>query len=134
LTDAKPLCAFARFCDPNGSVWNEVRRTDQPDVADNFVRQVNDCPSGRLMAWQEDGKAIEQDRAQCIGVVQDLPEGCAGPLWVQGGITLEGSDGISYEDRNRMTLCRCGQSSNKPFCDGSHAKIGFTDENAPSSH
>jgi CDGSH-type Zn-finger protein len=130
LSDARPLCAFARFCDPNGGVWRQVGKTDELQVAETFVRQVNNCPSGRLMAWQADGKAVEQDRRQCIAVVEDVPERCSGPLWVQGGIELEGADGFAYEPRNRMTLCRCGQSSNKPFCDGTHAKIGFKDENA----
>jgi CDGSH-type Zn-finger protein len=39
-----------------------------------------------------------------------------------------GDDGRMYEVRNRMMLCRCGASENKPFCDGSHASIGFKDE------
>jgi CDGSH-type Zn-finger protein len=38
-------------------------------------------------------------------------------------------DGAAYETRNRVTLCRCGQSSNKPFCDGTHASVGFKDKN-----
>ena len=36
-------------------------------------------------------------------------------------------DGHRYEVRNRVTLCRCGASKNKPFCDGSHAAIEFKD-------
>jgi CDGSH-type Zn-finger protein len=43
-----------------------------------------------------------------------------GPLWVKGGIGLEGAKGVKYETRNRMTLCRCGESSNMPFCDATH--------------
>ncbi|MGH9998927.1 MAG: CDGSH iron-sulfur domain-containing protein [Nitrosopumilaceae archaeon] len=37
------------------------------------------------------------------------------------------TDGTQYEKRNRVTLCRCGASSNKPFCNGSHASIKFND-------
>lgn len=51
-----------------------------------------------------------------------------GPLWVRGGIPVESSDGATYEVRNRVTLCRCGRSSNKPFCDGTHKGVGFRDE------
>jgi CDGSH-type Zn-finger protein len=40
---------------------------------------------------------------------------------VRGGIQLIGADGRSYELRNRMALCRCGRSENKPFCNGAHA-------------
>jgi CDGSH-type Zn-finger protein len=48
-----------------------------------------------------------------------------GPLWVRGGIPIEASDGFEYEVRQRVTLCRCGHSRNKPFCDGSHVKVPF---------
>ena len=60
-------------------------------------------------------------------MVEDPALECSGPLWVRGGITVESKDGSSYERRNRVTLCRCGASSNKPFCDGSHASIKFDD-------
>lgn len=130
LTDAESLCAFARFCDPNGQVWAQVEQTDNPAIEKTFVRQVNDCPSGRLVAWQnESGQPIETPRDKLIALVEDIPEGCSGPLWAQGGIQIEGADGFAYEIRNRVTLCRCGQSSNKPFCDGTHASIKFSDKN-----
>ena len=61
-----------------------------------------------------------------IGLVDDAPEGVAGPIWVRGGIPITGADGTTYEVRNRVTLCRCGASQNKPFCDGSHVSIRFT--------
>jgi CDGSH-type Zn-finger protein len=41
---------------------------------------------------------------------------------------VEGPDGEAYEVRNRVTLCRCGGSSNKPFCDGIHKELGFSDD------
>ena len=48
-------------------------------------------------------------------------------VWLKGGIALESADGKKYETRNRVTLCRCGQSGNKPFCDGTHIDCGFDD-------
>jgi hypothetical protein len=48
-------------------------------------------------------------------------------LRARGGIPLVATDGFRYEIRNRMTLCWCGASRNKPFCDGTHAAIGFRD-------
>ncbi|MFQ5597442.1 MAG: CDGSH iron-sulfur domain-containing protein [Nitrospiria bacterium] len=42
-------------------------------------------------------------------------------------MAVEGAGGKTYEVRNRMTLCRCGASQNKPFCDGRHADVGFWD-------
>ena len=46
---------------------------------------------------------------------------------VVGGAQLTAGDGTAYEVRNRMTLCRCGASANKPFCDGTHTEVGFAD-------
>ncbi|HEY3269493.1 MAG TPA: CDGSH iron-sulfur domain-containing protein [Armatimonadota bacterium] len=122
LADAEGLCAFARFCDPNGRVWNQVGNSDGPETRANLVRQVGDCPAGRLVVFDKvTGEAVEPELPQSIGVVEDPSMGCSGPLWVRGGIELVGADGRAYEVRNRMTLCRCGRSENKPFCNGAHA-------------
>jgi CDGSH-type Zn-finger protein len=40
-------------------------------------------------------------------------------------VPVVAADGSTYEVRNRQTLCRCGESDNKPFCDGSHKQVGF---------
>lgn len=122
LADAEGLCAFARFCDPHGRVWNQVENTDDPKVRAQFIRQVGDCPAGRLIAIdKETGKPIEPKLPQSIGIVEDPALKCSGPLWVRGGIQLISADGRAHEIRNRMTLCRCGRSENKPFCNGAHA-------------
>jgi CDGSH-type Zn-finger protein len=126
LTDAESLCAFARFCDPGGKVWNQVSHTDEPKVRAMFVRQVHDCPAGRLVAWDKaSGQPIEPDLPVSIGLIDDPAESCAGAIWLRGGISVVAADGFEYERRNRVTLCRCGASHNKPFCDGSHASIKF---------
>jgi hypothetical protein len=120
------LCAFARFCDPNGQVWTHVSNTDDPAVGATFLRQVNDCPSGRLVAWDKTTREpIERELPISIGLIEDPQQGCSGPIWLRGGMSLVASDGFEYETRNRVTLCRCGQSKNKPFCDGTHAAIKF---------
>ncbi|MDR0369030.1 MAG: CDGSH iron-sulfur domain-containing protein [Candidatus Peribacteria bacterium] len=49
-----------------------------------------------------------------------MGKNCKGPLYVQGRIEVESSNGESYPVRNRQTLCRCGESRNMPFCDASH--------------
>jgi CDGSH-type Zn-finger protein len=86
------------------------------------------CPSGRLTLHdKKTGKEIEDKLSPSIAVIEDPPLKCSGPLWVRGGITIESHDGKRYETRNRVTLCRCGASQNKPFCDGSHASIKFND-------
>ncbi len=50
-----------------------------------------------------------------------------GPLRLEGDITIADQDGKGFglAGRTVVSLCRCGQSANKPFCDGSHAKTGF---------
>jgi CDGSH-type Zn-finger protein len=50
-----------------------------------------------------------------------------GPLRLEGDITIVDQDGKTFglAGRSVVSLCRCGQSANKPFCDGTHAKVGF---------
>jgi CDGSH-type Zn-finger protein len=129
LTDAESLCAFGRFCDPHGKVWNQVARSDEPRIRASFVRQVENCPASRLVAWDKAaGKPLEPKLPVSIGLIEDPAQQCSGPLWLRGGIAVVAADGFAYEVRNRVTLCRCGQSSNKPFCDGTHAAIKFRGE------
>ena len=126
LADAESLCAFARMCDPNGQVWNSVNQTDDPGVRKVFEAQVDRCPGGRLVTVEAaTGNLREVAHAPALGLVEDPAKGCSGPIRVHGGIPITGADGQTYEVRNRVTLCRCGESSNKPFCDGTHASFGF---------
>jgi len=130
LTDAEMLCAFARFCDARGQVWDLVE-VDDPEAEALTEREAALCPSGRLIAWRPDAtgrpEPQEPELEPSVGIVEDPAMGVSGPLWVRGGIPVIAADGTPYEVRNRMTLCRCGESRNKPFCDGTHASIDFTD-------
>jgi CDGSH-type Zn-finger protein len=126
LTDAEHLCAFARFCDPNGQVWNLVNDTNNAAARKHFVKQVGECPSGRLVALDNaTGEASEPEYPPSIGLIEDPAQECSGPIWLKGGVPVISSSGSQYEIRNRVTLCRCGASRNKPFCDGAHASIKF---------
>jgi len=128
LADAEPLCAFTRFCDNAGGIWSLVADSDQPDVAKIVVHEGTHCASGRLVLRDRRSHAdVEPELPKSIAVVEDPQKACSGPLWVRGGILVESQGGTPYEVRNRQTLCRCGASSNKPFCDGTHAEIGFQD-------
>lgn len=127
LTDEQRLCAFGRFCDVGGTVWRLVQEPRE-EAAELATREAMLCPSGRLVVWDRTSKeALEPELEPSIGVVEDPAEGVSGPLWVRGGIQVTGADGTEYEVRNRVTLCRCGASRNKPFCDGTHAATGFQD-------
>ncbi len=128
LTDAKDLCSEARFCAARGKLWRLVDRTGDPDVATQVIGQAGMCPSGRYVACDAaTGEPIEPFFEPSIGLIEDPDIGVSGGVWVRGGIPVESSDGYVYEVRNRMTLCRCGESANKPFCDGSHCAAGFND-------
>lgn len=128
LVDAEPLCAFARYCDREGKVWNTVETANSPEAAERFVHQVGQCPSGRLVARdRQTGQALEPDLPVSIWLVEDPEQKVSGPIFARGGIAVVSADGRAYEVRNRVTLCRCGASKNKPFCDGSHASVGFVD-------
>ena len=48
-----------------------------------------------------------------------------GPYIVNGRVDLKDPDGNVYPPKDRIALCRCGASTTKPFCDGTHSKIGF---------
>jgi CDGSH-type Zn-finger protein len=129
LTDAQNLCAFARFCDPDGQVWNLIEETDQPDKREMVKHEAGHCPGGRLVAWNKSPlEPFEPEFEPSLGLVEDPQLGVSGPIWVRGGISVESAEGAVYEVRNRVALCRCGGSANKPFCDGTHASIRFQDE------
>lgn len=128
LSDDEQLCAFARFCDPGGKIWSLIERTDDPKVRDLVIHEATHCPSGRLVLREKaTGAAVEPKLPPSIGLVEDSILKCSGPLWVRGGIRVESVNGALYEVRNRVTLCRCGMSTNMPFCNGSHASVKFQD-------
>jgi CDGSH-type Zn-finger protein len=122
LTDAGALCAHAGFCDRATGAWKLTEDSADPVARQTAIEEACDCPSGRLVACDKDGHAIEPAFEPSIGLVVDDQAGNTGPIWVRGGIPIESADGSTYEVRNRVTLCNCGRSANKPFCDGTHAR------------
>jgi CDGSH-type Zn-finger protein len=126
LDDAEILCASARFCHRGGEIWSLVARTEEPKTKKIVIEDAGDCPSGRLVVRdKKTGKTVEPDLEKSIGLVEDPNIGVSGPIWVRGGVPVESADGKEYEIRNRVTLCRCGKSANKPFCDSSHYPEDF---------
>jgi len=120
LADVEELCASARFCMRGKGIWALALRSGRPGNREQAVQQASDCPAGRLVVFEPDGTPIEPEFEPSIGVVEDAASGVSGPLWVRGGVPVESADGRVYRVRNRVTLCRCGNSKNRPFCDGSH--------------
>ena len=128
LTDAPTFCAAARFCHREGGVWDLTERSDQPELKKIAIEECCHCPSGKLVVWDKKTRQpIEPAFEPSISLVEDPQADCSGPIWVKGGVPVESADGTPYEARNRQTLCRCGHSDNKPFCDGSHIAVKFSD-------
>jgi CDGSH-type Zn-finger protein len=120
------LCMESGFC---GNRLTDIEKMT-PHTGDTQVRaqvmaMVERCPSGSFVFSLEDGGPdIEPDLPEEIAVVTEITSGgpLTGPLWVTGGIPIERADGQPFERRNRVTLCGCGRSKNKPLCDGTHRK------------
>jgi CDGSH-type Zn-finger protein len=122
MLDRVDLCAVARFCDVAQGAWKLTIMSNEDNKLEELaIYEASSCPSGRLTI-RKNGLLLEPDLEKEIGVLEDVHFNIKGPLFVQGGIIIEGSDGVEYEVRNRATLCRCGESKNMPFCDASHLK------------
>ncbi len=121
LLDNRSLCSSMRFCDRGIGVWEAALESYTEEKRQLAIEEAAACAAGRLtLIDKKTGLPLEPELPQEISPVQDLAAGCRGPLWVKGGVLLEGADGEAYEVRNRMTLCRCGQSRNMPYCDITH--------------
>ena len=115
------ICVHAGFCGTTvTNVWDEAAKVGDTAARMHAIAMIEHCPSGAL-TYQVDGVVNEPLLPQAVGVISD------GPLWVTAGVPVILSDGTVLETRNRVTLCRCGDSSNKPLCDGSHKEAGFTE-------
>ena len=145
LADKAELCMGAGFCHRLGGVWNLTQITkessglsDMTEAAE-FVQKAQAaateqaclCPSGRLVMYKSsEGEefAIEPEfEPPSIALIQDTVAGLSSALWLRGNIPVFDAEGKPYEVRNRVTLCRCGRSDNKPYCDGQHIPMGFND-------
>ncbi|MFZ1386478.1 MAG: CDGSH iron-sulfur domain-containing protein [Thiolinea sp.] len=128
LTDQENLCAYGRFCDARGQIWN-LAVSDSPADVKLAMREASHCPSGRLKVWDVDmSKQLnEEPNTPELSLLEDPQMHCSAAIWAKGGVEVTSSKGEAYEVRERMTLCRCGNSSNKPFCDGSHASSKWKD-------
>ncbi len=87
------------------------------------MAMIERCPSGSLTYAIEPGEPdVEPDLPQQIAVTTEITSDgpIEGPLWVTGKVPIERADGLPLETRNRVTLCSCGRSKNKPLCDGAH--------------
>lgn len=123
VVDNVGLCAHAGHCvdgAPETFFTKEAgKRVSHPDSSDTarVIAAIRRCPSGALL-YKQGGKLIDSYSAETEVLVEKN-----GPLRVQRAKL----NGASPATDDHYTLCRCGASLNKPFCDGMHAKINFSD-------
>ena len=126
------LCTNSGFCANRvTSVEKMVPDTHDTQVRVQVMAMIEHCPSGSFTYCVKGGKAdIEPDLPQQIAVTTEITRAgpISGPLWVTGNIPVERADGQPFETRNRVTLCRCGLSNEKPLCDGTHRGVGVTED------
>ena len=128
IHDNRKICSHAAECVNNlPSVFKfNARPWINPDAADKqqIINTIKKCPSGALGYSIDDIQYKDQERMSMVTVSKD------GPYTITGGIDLIG-DNIQFAEgfsKEHYTLCRCGASSNKPFCDGMHITINFKDD------
>jgi CDGSH-type Zn-finger protein/uncharacterized Fe-S cluster protein YjdI len=119
-------CIHAEECIKRlASVFDTSRRPwILPDAghAEDIRLELHHCPSGALHYESKDGSSAEE-----IPTENRIILWHNGPLQVTGDLAIEGAS-VSITDETRATLCRCGASQNKPFCDNAHKAIGFVAE------
>ena len=119
-------CIHSRHCvldRPDVFVPNVEGEWIHPDAAtpDDIVALARNCPSGAIVARRFDGGP--EEAAPLVNTVRVLENG---PLAVHATLSVAG-EGVGY----RATLCRCGQSQKKPYCDGSHVTAAFSATGEP---
>ena len=123
IHDNRGICSHAGYCTAGlPPVWNARNEPwIEPDGApgEAIVEVVKMCPSGALSFSINGVESRDRDRPPAIHLGQD------GPYLVTGGIELEEAPWLEGASREHYTLCRCGASKNKPFCDGSHWYVDF---------
>ncbi|WP_436515944.1 (4Fe-4S)-binding protein [Ekhidna sp. To15] len=103
--------------DPKERPWVNVNGAADATIKD----QIDKCPSGALSYTLNDD-TDKQDQIEDEQIVE-VTKG--GPLMVYGNIKVKNHDGSETAKHRVTAFCRCGASSNKPYCDGSHKSIDF---------
>jgi CDGSH-type Zn-finger protein len=127
IHDNRGICSHVGFC--TESLPSVFKQGEEPWIdpngasKDEIITTIEKCPSGALSYSLEGVEHRDQEREPLVTVSTD------GPYFVTGGIQIVGHENRAEEVSNEhCTLCRCGSSKNKPFCDGTHWSIGFKDD------
>jgi uncharacterized Fe-S cluster protein YjdI len=102
---------------PNEKPWVNPENA----TIEEIQAQIAKCPSGALSYEMKGDVVVEETQAMVSVEVMSN-----GPLLCKGTVDVKHADGTVEKKDNVTAFCRCGASTNKPYCDGSHGKIGFT--------
>lgn len=125
IHDNRSICAHAGICTRMSAVfkYGEEPWIDADGAAvRDIIDTINQCPSGALSYTVNNVEQRKQRRQPMVTVTKD------GPYAITGGIELVDQPQGEGASSEHYTLCRCGASRNKPFCDGSHWSSGFKDD------
>jgi CDGSH-type Zn-finger protein len=125
IHDNRGVCAHDTSCTILLPAVFDIGRRPwiNPDGASvrEIIETVEKCPSGALSYSIGSRRYQALDREPCLTVAKN------GPLHLTGGIRIKDDQRNKPESKEHCTLCRCGESENKPFCDGTHRDINFDD-------
>ncbi len=125
IHDNRGICAHAGYCtDGLASVFHlKEEPWIHPESAEviDIINTIKKCPSGALSYTVDDVKHTNQEGDPAIDIAPNGPYQVSGKPELMNSSTELGSD-------EHFTLCRCGGSKNKPFCDGSHWYNNFSDD------
>ncbi len=125
ILDYRAICSHSAIC--TDELKSVFRHRDKPWIdpdgaaVEEIIATIKKCPSGALSYAIDGVEALPPQRPPLVTVTDD------GPYAVTGGIELMGVEFGEGASKEHYTLCRCGASKNKPFCDGSHWDANFRD-------
>jgi len=127
------VCIHSTLC------WKELREVFNPrerpwikmdgSTTERIIEQVRKCPSGALSYFlnaDQDKQAEDPNKivAEAANVLK-IEVTADGPYLISTECMIVHSDGREEVKTGSVALCRCGNSQNKPYCDGSHSSTGF---------
>lgn len=121
------VCIHSAICfkglpsvfDPRKRPWV----TPQGGTTAQITAQVDKCPSGALSYYRNNQM---EEPAKVVQAETIVEVSANGPLLVYGNVKIRDAAGNEVVKNKVTAFCRCGASANKPYCDGTHNKIGFT--------
>jgi len=123
------VCIHSEVCvknlgkvfDINKKPWVNVEGAETGEI----TNLIHTCPSGALSYELANKPNIENKETIMSSEKTKVTIAENGPYLIKGEFTVEDAQGNQVETKEMAALCRCGASSNKPFCDGTHKKIDF---------